>query len=317
MYPSLVLTAALVAPAAPVPRDAAPPATGPAPRVLALKADGAGAVRVTATVYVKQTVTTTQVVMEGNQQVQKQIEYDTVTTQHLSKTLAEFNGTFATADGRPLTADEAAARVKAGATVLASADGKPVGKAWLQAVAPDTVVMVADGLAHAQILWGGEPLPLTPAPQLSLLAPADTGGPVARVTSSPAGGPVYYDEVMWEGGARAFRGRGGLRFAGDGMHYLNGAPAEPKVLTKPLAEVTFDAYDRAGKLVPRGEALKRLAAGGLVLVAGDGRMPDDGYLKGFREDVLVLVGNELVLPVVPLDQTKKKLSEKPRGIFRD
>lgn len=314
MYPSLVLTAALVSPAAPVPRDAAPNVSGPAPRVLALKADNGGAVRVTATVYIKQTVTATQTVMEGNNQVQKQVEYDTVTTQYLNKTLAEFNGKFATADGRPLTADEATARVKAGATVLASADGKPVSRAWLQAVAPDTVVMVADGLAHAQIQWGGDPYPTTPAPQLGLVAAADKGGAVAQVTSQPVGsGAMYYDEMAWEG--RAIRGRG-IRFAGD-IAYHGGPAMDAKVLTKPLAEVKFDAYDRSGKLVPRAEVLKRLAAGGLVLVAGDNRMPDDAYLKGFRDDVLVLVGNELVLPVPPLDQTKKKLSEKPRGIFRD
>ena len=44
----------------------------------------------------------------------------------------------------------------------------------------------------------------------------------------------------------------------------------------------------------------------MVLVAGDARMPDQAYLKGFREDVLVLIGAELVLPTSPLDQTKKK-----------
>ena len=46
MYPSLVLSAALVAPAAPVPRDTAPNTSGPAPRVIALKADATGTVRI-------------------------------------------------------------------------------------------------------------------------------------------------------------------------------------------------------------------------------------------------------------------------------
>lgn len=317
MYPSLVLSAALIAPAAPVPRDTVPNATGPAPRVLALKADNSGAVRVLGTIYTKQTVTTTQFVMEANnQQVQKQIEYDTVTSQYVNKALAEFGGKFATADGRPLTADEATARVKAGATVLASSDGKPISPAWLQSVAPDTVVMVADGLSHLQIQYGAAPYPTTPAPRLAMLTATDKGV-VAQVTSQPGNtNVVYYDEMQWEG--RGMRGGRIARFNGDGTYYYGGQPADAKVLSKPLAEVKFDAYDLGGKLVPQREAMKRLAAGGMVLVAGDNRMPDPAYLKGFRDDVLILVGNELVLPTPILDQTKKKLeASKPIRIFRD
>lgn len=316
MYPSLVLSAALIAPAAPVPRDTVPNATGPAPRVLSLKADNSGSVRVVGTVYTKQTVTTMQFVIENNNQVQKQIEYDTVTSQYINKTLAEFNGKFATADGRPLTADEATARVKAGATVLASSDGKPISPAWLQSVAPDTVVMVADGLSHMQIQYGGAPFATTPAPRLAMLSATDKGV-VAQVTSQPGnGGPVYYDDIQWEG--RGMRGGRIARFNGDGAYYNGGQPSDAKVLSKPLAEVKFDAYDLNGKLVPRREAMKRLAAGGMVLVAGDNQMPDAAYLKGFRDDVLILVGNELVLPAPILDQTKKKQeANKPIRIFRD
>lgn len=316
MYPSLVLSAALIAPAAPIPRDTVPNATGPAPRVLALKADNGGSVRVIGTVYTKQTVTATQFVIEANnQQVQKLVEYDTVTSQYVNKTLAEFNGKFATADGRPLSADEATSRVKAGATVLASSDGKPISPAWLQAVAPDTVVMVADGLSHMQIQYGGAPYPTTPAPRLAMLSATDKGV-LAQVTSQPGNtGAVYYDDMQWEG--RGMRGGRIARFNGDGMYY-GGQPSDAKVLSKPLAEVKFDAYDLRGKLVPQREAMKRLAAGGMVLVAGDNRMPDETYLKGFRDDVLILVGNELVLPTPMLDQTKKKLeASKPIRIFRD
>ena len=39
--------------------------------------------------------------------------------------------------------EEAIGRVKNGATMLASTDGKPIAKAWLNAVGKDTVVMVA------------------------------------------------------------------------------------------------------------------------------------------------------------------------------
>ncbi|MDY3558069.1 hypothetical protein R5W23_000790 [Gemmata sp. JC673] len=315
MYPSLVLSAALVAPAAPLPRDTVPNVTGPAPRVLALKADGSGSVRVVATVYIKQTVTATQFVVEGNKQVQKEIEYDTVGTQYLNKTLTDFNGKFTTADGRQLTANEATARVKAGATVLASADGQPISKAWLQSAHPDTVVMVADGLKHALIQWGGEPYPTTPPPQLAMLSSQNKGGVLAQVTTQ-ATGQAYHDAIQFEGRVNRIRM---AQWAGDGIYYPGAPASEAKVATKPLAEVKFEAYDLNGKLVSRNEALKRLAGGGMVLVAGDNRMPDDAYLKGFREDLLVLVGSELVLPIPPLDQTKKKQNtvKQQIRIFRD
>src|SRR4051812_39433847 len=255
MYSSLVLSAALIAPAAPVPRDTAPNTTGPAPRVLALKADAGGAVRVVGSIPTKVTVTSTQFIIEtvvenGKQiqrQVQKQVEHDVVPSQYFNKTLSEFNGKFTTADGSPLTLDEATARVKNGATVLASSDGKPIAKPWLRAVDADTVVMVAEGLSHAQPQWGGEPLPNTPAPRLALLGADDSGKVVAACTSQPlnAGNNVYYDDLMLEG--RAFRGRAIRNIDFDGSYY-GPQPSNAKVVQKPLAEVKFDAYDVNGKL---------------------------------------------------------------------
>jgi hypothetical protein len=320
MCPSLVLSAALLAPAAPVPRDAAPGTTGPAPRVLVLKADAGGAVRVVGTVPTKVTVTNTHFVIEtvvenGKQvqrQVQKQVEQDVVTSQYMNKALSEFNGKFSTAAGAPLTPDEATSRIKNGATVLASADGKPVAGAWLRAVDSDTVVMVAEGLSHVQPQWGGAPLATTPAPRLAMLGTDDSGKVVAACTSSPisAGGQVYYDDLMLEGRGGLGRGRMMRNFDGGDYSYYNPNQVAAKVLVKPLADVKFDAYDLTGKLVSKADVFNRLAAGGLVLAAGDNRLPDEAYLKAFREDVLVLVGPELVLPVVPVDQTKKKEAAK-------
>ena len=140
-----------------------------------------------------------------------------------------------------------------------------------------------------------------------MLGTDDTGKVLTACTSQPlnAGGGVYYDnEVMFiNGGARVLRGRA---IRGDFYGGYDPNQANAKVVLKPLADVKFDAYDQTGKLLPHSEAMKRLAAGGMVLVAGDNRMPDETYLQGFREDVLVLVGSELVLPVPPIDQTKKK-----------
>lgn len=300
MYPSLVLSAALIAPAAPIPRDTVPSTPGPAPQVLALKADATGTVRVIGSIPMKVTITNTYFIVENNKQVQKQVEQDIVTSQYFNKTLSDCNGKFTTADGAPLTLDEANNRVKNGATVLVSADGKPIAKSWLRAAAPDTVVMVADGFSHAQPQWGGNPMPTTPAPRLAMLGTDPKGTLIAPCTSQPlvTDHGVYYGEFE---GRMAFKGR--IRNVDYG--YYNPQPTNATVVLKPLADVKFDAYDLTGKLISRTESLKRLAAGGMVLVAGDNRFPDENYLKGFREDLIVLVGPELVLPVTPIDKTKK------------
>ena len=311
MYPSLMLSAALIAPAAPIPRDTVPHTTGPAPYVLAVKGDTNGTVRVVGTILMKVTVTNTHFIIEMKQvngkqvqqQVQKQVEQDVVTTNYFNKTLADLNGKFMTADGTPLTVAEATGRVKRGATLLASADGKPVAKTWLRAVDGNTVVVVADGLASFQQTWSaGEPYPNTPAPRLAVLGTNDDGKvlvPTATQTANVSG--IYYgNDVMIRqgfGGRRAFRGEYG---------YYPPQPTATKVVLKPLADVKFDAFDVTGKRVSKRNALKRLAAGGLVIIAGDSTLPDENYLKAFREDVLVLTGPELVLPVTPVDKTKKK-----------
>jgi len=302
MYPSLVLSAALLTPAAPIPRDTVPSTPGPAPQVLALKADATGTVRVIGSIPMKVTITNTYFIIENNQQVQKHVEQDIVTSQYFNKTLSDCNGKFTTADGTPLTLDEANNRVKNGATVLVSSDGKPIAKAWLRAATPDTVVMVADGFSHAQPQWGGNPLPTTPAPRLAMLGTDTNGKLIAPCTSQPlvTDHGVYYGQFE---GRAAFKG--GARIRNIDYGYYNPQPTNATVVLKPLSDVKFDAYALTGKLISRTEVLKRLAAGGMVLVAGDNRFPDENYLQGFREDMIVLVGPELVLPVTPIDKTKK------------
>jgi hypothetical protein len=195
--------------------------------------------------------------------------------------------------------------------MLASTDGKPVARAWLKAVAPDTVVMVAEGLTHAQVQWGNGELPQTPMPVLTMLGTNESGKVQVPCTSAPLNSTgVYYDDIVFEG-------RGGLRRrAIRNFDYVDGTSGHnpnARVVYKPLAEAKFDAYDLTGKLMPRSEALKRFAAGGMVLVAGDNRLPDETYLKGFHRDVIILVGSELVLPVVPVDQTRKKGAKDEKG----
>jgi hypothetical protein len=298
MLASLLLAAA-AAPAAPVPPGAAPSPTGPAPVVVYLHADATGQVPITVTQYRTLKRLRQVLVTEDGKQVQKQVEeeFRVPATRRLG--LAELSGTFSTADGSALTVMEAARRVKDGAVVLVSADGKPVEKGWLRAVYPDTVVIAAEALAgivHVHPAGGG---PATAAPRLELLAP-DPDGKV-RVACGPAGdghgvvrdpGIVIRGNVAVAGGNVVVGGAGAIQLApaADAR-----APAAPDT-RKPLDEVKFDAYTTDGKPVPREESLKRLRAGGLVLVSADNRLPDAAYLKPFKPELLVLVSAELVGP---------------------
>jgi hypothetical protein len=301
MLPSLLVAAAVTAPAAPVPPDALPNTTGPAPRVLAVKADAGGTVWVTGQVYEKRKVQQAVAVIENGKQVVKQQEREVMTSNYIRKTLADFGGKFTSADGDPLSTEQATKRVRDGAVILISADGKPVDKAWLKAVREDTVVMLAEGLGAIQFQYGAAPLPSTPDPRLVMLCPNDEGA--VRLAVNPnglngAGNQVYYDDL---GGARIIRGQvavinGGIVEAG--LLPADGQAARPAGGDgkKAIEEVKFDAYDISGKLIPRADALKQLKAGGLVLIAGDNRFPDAEYLKAFHDDLIVLVSAELAFP---------------------
>jgi hypothetical protein len=302
MLPSLLVAAAVTAPGAPVPKDTVPNPTGPAPRVVAVKADAAGAVWITAHVYEKRKVKQSYVTVENGKQVVKTQDVEQLTSNYVRKTLGDFGGKFATADGTPISTEDATRRVKDGATLLITADGKPVSPGWLKAVRGDTVVMTAEGLAEAHFQYGAAPLPTTAAPRLAMLGTDEKGE--VRLPVNPngasAGGPVYYDNFEGRGG-RIIKGRA-IMLQGD-VAYIDGGAAAPPSTTPPgpdgkkaLADIKFDAYDVDGKLIPRGEALNRLKAGGLVVLAGDNRFPDPEHLKAFRDDLLVIVSGELVFP---------------------
>ncbi|MBA4191197.1 MAG: hypothetical protein C0467_24720 [Planctomycetaceae bacterium] len=293
MIPSLLVAAAITAPAAPVPRDTVPNTTGPAPRVLAVRAEAGGTIWITAQVYQKQKVQQQFVAIENGKQVVKQQEVEQLTSNYIRKTLGDFGGKFATADGVTLSVEDANRRLKDGATLLITADGKPVDKGWLKAVNDDTVVMTAEGLGEAHFVTGSAPYPLTASPRLVMLGIDDKGDVRLPVNANPnSNNGVYY------GG----RGRGGLRMAQADIAVIDGFAPPPPASTTPagsdgkksLTDIKFDAYDVTGKLVYRSEALTRLKAGGLAIVAGDNRFPDENYLRAFREDLLVIVSGELV-----------------------
>ena len=304
MLPSLLIAVAATAPAAPIPRDAVPNTTGPAPRVVAVKADGNGAVWITAQVWEKRKVQQQFFVIENGKQVMKQQEVEQNISNYIHKALGDFGAKFTTAGGTVLSVEDATRRLKDGATLLVTADGKPIDMGWLRAVAGDTVIMQAEGLGRAHFQYNAydpesSSLPTTAAPRLALLC-ADTTGSVKVAVNTQAanqyGNQVYYEDL---GGARIIRGRAAMMQGGfvNGAYYSPSAGSQPAPEgKKSLADVKFDAYDLNGKLVPKAEALKRLRAGGLVLLAGDTKFPDPNYLKAFRDDILILVSGEFVFP---------------------
>lgn len=291
MFTSLALAAA-VAPAAPLPSDAGRAPTGPAPWVVHLKADDAGAVRL----YVRtpRTLKQTRTIIEiqNGQQVQKQVVQDVQTFTTTVLTLNDYAGPITAADGAPVPAGELARRAKesAGVTVLVSADGKAVDRAWLGAVAPGTIVLAGEAFANTttapQVPFvANRVAPGTIAPRLALLT-AGTDGKVRVVVRSAAGNTAAARAAVLRM-QLLNNGNGAVPLMLDDVNgFPTGGPEE-----KALADAGFEAYELDGRLVPRAEALGRLRAGGMVLLAADGRLPDPTYLGTFR-NVLVLVSSE-------------------------
>ncbi|MFO0823591.1 MAG: hypothetical protein U0792_10830 [Gemmataceae bacterium] len=64
-----------------------------------------------------------------------------------------------------------------------------------------------------------------------------------------------------------------------------------------LAEVKDLAFTTAdGKKVDKDEAMKKLAGGAVVVVTSDGKAVSPTFLKVFKDDTLVLVSPELLVP---------------------
>ena len=295
MFTSLLLGAALAAPGAPIPKDAAPAPTGPAPWVLYLKADDTGRTQIL--VYKNQKVT-------QNRQVTETVDGKPVTKivqETVDRILPNYvaldatNPKFITAGGTTLTLDTVMKRAKDGLVVLVSADGKPVEKSWLRTVDPETLIISAEGLASQSAPRATVAVP-TAAPRLVLLG-IDKDGKV-QIAYNPGSSNNNNGNMQFArgGGRVVFMNNGGgaqqIFLPDDGNYVQNPVSAEAPV--KSLEDIKFEAYDLNGKTVAKDAAMKRLKAGGFVLIAGDSRIPDASYLKLFRGDLLVLVSSELL-----------------------
>ena len=297
MLTSMLLGAALAAPGAPIPKDADPAPTGPAPWVLHLKSDATGRAQVL--IYKNQKVTQSRQVTETvDGKVVTRIVQETVDRMIASYVLLDStNPKFITAGGTSLTLDTVMKRAKDGIVVFVSADGKPVGKSWLRTIDPEAVIVSAEGLVSPVAPRAIVAVPTT-APRLVLLG-TDKDCKV-QIAYNPTAGGVNNGMNFANGGRVVFMNNAngiGMQqvFLGDdGSYSPNPTPVNAEAPIKSLEEIKFEAYDLDGKAVSKDNALKRLKAGGYVLISGDSRVPDASYLKMFRGELLVLVSNELL-----------------------
>lgn len=295
MLTSMLLGAALAAPGAPIPKDADPAPTGPAPWVLYLKSDASGRAQVL--VYKNQKVTQGRQVTETvDGKVVTKIVQETVDRMIASYVLLDStNPKLTTPSGTNLTLDTVMKRAKDGIVVFVSADGKPVAKSWLRTIDPEAVIVTAEGLVSPMAPRAIVAVPTT-APRLVLLG-TDKDGKV-QIAYNPAAGGVNNGMNFANGGRVMFMNNGNgvqqIFLGDDGSYSPNQTPVNAEAPIKSLEEIKFEAYDLDGKAVSKDNALKRLKAGGYVLISGDNRVPDASYLKVFRGELLVLVSNELL-----------------------
>jgi hypothetical protein len=150
MLASFVLTMAI---AAPVPAPTAPVASGPAPRLLELKAnaDGKITVTVTRTEMVKVPVAQGNAINPGG-------AAPAVVTREVAvkKTMIVELGDvkdlkITTADGKKVETADAMKQLKAGATVVVSTDGKPVSPNFLKLFKDDVLVLSSPELVGGPV----------------------------------------------------------------------------------------------------------------------------------------------------------------------
>lgn len=303
MLPTLLVAATLTAPGAPIPKETLPNPVGPAPRILAVRANETGSVWISAIVFEKRKIQIQFWVMENGKQVLKQQEQEQIFSTYIQKTLGEFSGKFSTADGTTLTSEQASKLVKDGGTILIAPEGKPVDPSWLRTVSGDTVVMYTDELTYAHFQFGHSELPKTHAPRLVLLGTDEKGSVRVPVNPSPSTANLINDDFggFQNGNMRVIRNGARVVMVNGNFMQIDteGSGTGP---TKPvgpdgkkaLEDIRFDAFDMSGKLIPKADALKRLKAGGFALFSGDKRFPDTEYLKAFREDTIVLASADFV-----------------------
>lgn len=155
MLTSLVLSMAI---AAPVPAPAPPVPTGPAPRILELKPDAEGKIRVNVLRPEKVQVGAANVIAPPNGAAPAVITRE-ITRSKIVELSEVKDLTVTTADGKKLDRDEAIKKLSTGGTVVVSTDGKPVSPAFLKMFKDDVLVLASPELSGPAARAGVRPLP--------------------------------------------------------------------------------------------------------------------------------------------------------------
>jgi len=146
MFATLTLTAALLAPSAPIPKNTS--VSGPAPRVMDLKPGADGKIVFTVNRIEKQKIAVAQgnAILPGGAAPAVLEREVNVTTQAVV-TLADLKDlVVTTAGGKTVDAKEAVKQLENGGIVVISADGKPVDAGFLKIFKDDTLVIASPDL---------------------------------------------------------------------------------------------------------------------------------------------------------------------------
>lgn len=141
-----LMAAALLTPAAPVPRDTTP--SGPAPYILNLRAGQGGEVKLTVMRTETQKVTMLRAIggPNGAQQVQ-QVVQEVPVTKYVQLGLTDLKDLKVySADGKEVAVKDAVKKVNDGGLIVASANGRKVDSSYLKLFKDDVLVFVSPDL---------------------------------------------------------------------------------------------------------------------------------------------------------------------------
>jgi hypothetical protein len=217
MFTTLVLTLAIGTQVSP---PTAPVTAGTAPRVMELKPDANGKITFSIVRIEMQKVQVAPAIAPlpgGGGAAPVPAARESAVTRHMVVELGEVKDlTITTADGKKLDKEEAIKKLTAGAIVVVSGDGKPVGPAFLKVFKDETLVLASPELIvpHTAAFPGGpgmrpalapgvpppvavpvQPgvIPIAPGGVVPAVVPAPPQAqpaPVAPVPPAPVGKPV-------------------------------------------------------------------------------------------------------------------------------
>ncbi len=285
MFTSILLSAALLSPAAPVPKVTRP--VGPPPILVYVSPAVDG--RVTVNVQAMRDVSETKPITI----VQNGVPVVVTATERaarfvtMSVTLDDAGATFATAGEKKLTPEEVTARLKAGGVLVAPSDGDEVDPSYLKALSADAIIVTYTGKgAERKTLQPARPRSNTAIPTVPTLVAvkADAKGVVSLPAMGKKEETVTVTTAVVENGVPTTKTREVKRTV-------------TALIPTPFDDVKPTTTTADGKPVATDDAKKQLTAGAVVLVSGDGKPVDEVYRKLFRPTTLVLTSDKMALPI--------------------